>query len=311
MKKDFLSKLDIQKNNPDLILSYNLDYDDNSVWEIPETTDLIRSLPFYVQEIGKTIAYNKYFVKRRGLNSYMICYITEGAAYLRYGGSEYKLTANQAFLIDCKFEHSIFTDRHVSKMICYFVHFYGSGAGLYVDAFSRLSSSPYLDLGQSGHVLKYILQLLSVIRKQSTSVISSLNASNLLSNICYLMVEYAEKASGFTVPEQILKIQEYISGNYSEKNDLDDLSKTFFISKSYLLRQFQRYIGCTPLEYLMQTRIIEAKKLLRTTNLSVKYISEKTGFNDVSYFVRVFRKRENITPLQYRKLWLESIETNG
>ena len=60
---NFTSKLDRQKSSPQLSLSYNLDYDESSVWELPEITDFHKDLPFYVQEIGMTIAYEHYYVK--------------------------------------------------------------------------------------------------------------------------------------------------------------------------------------------------------------------------------------------------------
>lgn len=77
----------------------------------------------------------------------------------------------------------------------------------------------------------------------------------------------------------------------------------FFLSKSYLQKQFKKYIGISPWDYLLQLRMTEGKRLLRTSDFSVHEIAWRVGFNDVSYFVQVFRNLEKITPLQYRILW--------
>lgn len=303
---NFTSKLDRQKSSPQLSLSYNLDYDESSVWELPEITDFHKDLPFYVQEIGMTIAYEHYYVKRKGLDSYMLCYITDGTAVLRYDTTESFLSPDSVFLINCQNEHIISIKQGTHRMKCYFVHFTGAGAQQYVDVFARILPASRLTLSRSNLILPGILKLLSIIQRHITSSVSILECSNLLSGLCYSMVEQAEKHAGFEIPPQILKIQHYLSQEYARKIDLELLSEQFFISKSYLLRQFQKYIGCTPLEYLIQTRMAEAKKLLRSTTLSVSEIGEAVGFSDPSYFVRVFRNREAITPLKYRKIWVIS-----
>lgn len=82
--REFEDKIDLQKQNPSLTLTYNLDYAPETIWEIPTIFESTRALPFYVQEIGFTVAYDKYFVCRKGLESYMLCYITEGTMNLSY-----------------------------------------------------------------------------------------------------------------------------------------------------------------------------------------------------------------------------------
>lgn len=54
-------------------------------------------------------------------------------------------------------------------------------------------------------------------------------------------------------------------------------------------------------DYIRNARMEAAKKMLLTTALSVNEIAEKTGFPDTNYFIRLFKKTNNITPNQYRK----------
>lgn len=128
-------------------------------------------------------------------------------------------------------------------------------------------------------------------------------ASILLTSICYCLLEAVYHEQKETTPPVISKIKEYLTENYADDLTLERLSQSFFLSKSYLQKQFKKYIGISPWDYLLQLRMTEGKRLLRTSDFSVHEIAWRVGFNDVSYFVQVFRNLEKITPLQYRILW--------
>lgn len=96
----------------------------------------------------------------------------------------------------------------------------------------------------------------------------------------------------------------YIHTHYQEKISIDTLAETAGYSKYYFVRYFSRYVGCTCSQYIQSIRLEKAKKMLKSTNLSISDISESTGFESVSYFIKIFRKQEGETPLQYRRRWL-------
>ena len=303
---DYDEKLHWQKSHPQLEISYNLDYDPNSIWEIPGVSEDVRKLPFYVQEIGLTIAHDKYYVERSGLASYMICYITSGSMILSYGGNTTVLNPDTMFWINCLNPHTIALPDHIHEMECYFVHFYGTGADLYKEYFDSLNKEGILQLESDNPVLSYMKQLLHRYTKQKRSIMTDLEASNLLSNVCYSLVEEVRSRAKENIPQSIGEIRDFIADHYNSQITLKTLSDKFFISEAYLQKQFKKYVGESPLEFLTQERIAESKKLLRTTNLSVHEIAYQVGFNDPSYFVQVFKHREDITPLKYKKLWTSS-----
>lgn len=104
-----------------------------------------------------------------------------------------------------------------------------------------------------------------------------------------------------STPSQILKIIEYLNCHYAENLTTKDISDLFFISKGALIYNFNRYIKCSPMEYLSNIRITKAKELLQKTNKPISEISELCGFSSANYFGLVFKKRENMSPLAYRK----------
>ncbi len=76
------------------------------------------------------------------------------------------------------------------------------------------------------------------------------------------------------------------------------LERTAHMSKASLTRMFNRELGLSPMEYVIQQRIEVAKKMLLQTR-NVKESCYGAGFNDVNYFVRLFKSRVGITPGAY------------
>lgn len=94
----------------------------------------------------------------------------------------------------------------------------------------------------------------------------------------------------------------FIQSHITEDIKLEVLSEKACMSKSTFYRSFKREYGISPLEYILSEKIKRAKILLSDTNISIKSVSIDCGFNDVNYFIRLFKKMEEITPRQYQLL---------
>ena len=99
----------------------------------------------------------------------------------------------------------------------------------------------------------------------------------------------------------------HIDQNISEKIAVSDLADLVCLSDDHFTRSFKKMVGITPNRYLNMKRIEKAQLLLITTNLSIKEIVEKTGFNSVSFFNRNFKKFTGNTPMEYKNMQLEII----
>lgn len=96
-------------------------------------------------------------------------------------------------------------------------------------------------------------------------------------------------------------IEQYINEHYAEDITLQKLSDLTYLNKYYIVHVFKKYKGLSPINYLIERRIEEAKNLLETTNYSVSKISDIIGFSSQSYFSQTFKKEMDMTPNQYRK----------
>ena len=99
----------------------------------------------------------------------------------------------------------------------------------------------------------------------------------------------------------IRKTREFIRANYKKKIKLADISKAIYLSSFYLSHVFKKETGSTLLEYLTMVRIEESKRLLENTKWTATRIAFEAGFPDQSYFSKVFKKIEGISPSDYRK----------
>ena len=106
--------------------------------------------------------------------------------------------------------------------------------------------------------------------------------------------------------ERLLTMMSYIQENYQEKVSLKHIASSAMISPREALRCFQNGIHETPFEYLIEYRIEIAKKLLKSTKLSITEVAQETGFSSSAYFSKIFKRECNMTPLEYRKQFLQT-----
>lgn len=97
------------------------------------------------------------------------------------------------------------------------------------------------------------------------------------------------------------KAKKYIDDNYMNELTLDDVSRVVNISSYYFSKVFKEETGENFIDYLTKLRIEAAKKLLKTTDKSMKEISAEVGYTDPNYFSRNFKKYTGKTPTDYAK----------
>ncbi|MEY8354457.1 AraC family transcriptional regulator [Lachnospiraceae bacterium 54-53] len=118
----------------------------------------------------------------------------------------------------------------------------------------------------------------------------------------------SREESGEYEQSYISGAESYIHHNYSYPIQIRDVAKYVGIDRTYLYRLFMKYKGVSPKHYLTAYRVMEAKRLLEETGLSITETGLSCGFHDSSVFCKRFLQTEGMSPLQYRK-WMQ--EGNG
>lgn len=99
---------------------------------------------------------------------------------------------------------------------------------------------------------------------------------------------------------QCAAIKRYIDLHFKEQLTLDQLAEESHMSKFYLSHAFKQEYGISPINYLISRRVDESKYLLAETDLSMSQIAQLLGFSSLSYFSQVFRKSQQISPMEFR-----------
>jgi len=99
--------------------------------------------------------------------------------------------------------------------------------------------------------------------------------------------------------ESVRVCAEYMQTNYMHKITLDELAQKVNLHPNYFCAVFNKYEGCSPMTYLNKLRMVKARSLLRTTDLSIRQIAEQTGFNSASFFSKRFKAVMGVTPKEY------------
>ena len=99
----------------------------------------------------------------------------------------------------------------------------------------------------------------------------------------------------------IHKAIDYVNTHYMKRVTLQDIADHVFLSPTYFSKVFKDETGQTPIGFLTTVRIEAGKRLLRDPGVNISDIPGLVGFEDQSYFTRVFKKMENLTPADYRK----------
>jgi len=101
----------------------------------------------------------------------------------------------------------------------------------------------------------------------------------------------------------IIKAVQYIDNNYYTSPSLNITAAIVYLTPTYFSKLFKKAMGCTYSEYLNNAKLDNARRLLVETNLTMNEISENCGFSNSNYFCDVFKRTENLSPTNFRKMY--------
>lgn len=139
----------------------------------------------------------------------------------------------------------------------------------------------------------------------AATIPSQLHIKASLLNILAILEEHGVLVKSKAVYNQRLEslktVMFFIQEHYQEKIYISELAKLINMNEQYFCRFFKKGLGKTPIQYLNDYRIQQACILLEHTDQSVTEICMNCGFNNLSHFMKEFKKNMNLTPLQFRK----------
>ena len=118
---------------------------------------------------------------------------------------------------------------------------------------------------------------------------------SLLPNILF------ESAIFIEYDSRLNEIAEYVRNNLTERLSVEHICKKFLMSKNSLYASFREHFNTTVTEYITDARMERARSLLKETSAPVYEVAEAVGINNYTYFCKCFKKKEGVSPTEYRK----------
>lgn len=267
----------------------------------------------HLQEIGESRSIRAHTGKRDGLNSFLFFLVLEGAGTVGCGikgkgegETIYYLKPGDCAFIDCRKPYFQSPDSDALWRLKW-AHFYGSNMSGIYDKYVQRGGLPCF----SSQYPERYERLLDEIYGTAASdlYIRDMKLYEKLTSLLALLMEESWNQSGAkpkagTGRREMQPIKDYIDQHYRERLTLEGLSEQFFINKFYLTRVFKEQYGMSINNYIQQLRITRAKQLLRFSELSIEDVGRECGLDDANYFSRVFKKVEEVSPGEFRRMWV-------
>lgn len=245
--------------------------------------------------------------------------VRSGRVRFSVGEREAVLSEGDAIWINSSHLHSIHPE---SEGECVVLSILFNSSYLFEQADSFLATKYYHPLIENKELGFAVIRSGDPSSRRSLDAVDSILAANLnkeygyeletkslLSTFWLRLLEYSADGAGdadikaLTDEERVKEAIHFIHGQYMRELKLDDIAGSIHVSNSECCRCFKRSTQLTPFEYLLKYRIFEAARRMQKndpTASSMQKLSEAVGFNNASYFNRVFRKYMGCTPGEYR-----------
>lgn len=236
-----------------------------------------------------------------GLNDYQIIYILKGKGFFKLDKDELEEVGEGNIILYRPYEQQIYTYYDQDLTECYWIHLKGD----YVEELLKklgLFNIKTMYIGQcSNSIEKYKNIIMELqLKKPYYNQLCQAYFIELITHISRRLEEMNNNISRARY-ECLMDIIEYIYNNYNDQSTIDDYAKQCNLSRFRFIHNFKALTGESPMAYKIKIRIEKAKEYLENTSFGISEIAELTGFESASYFTRVFKNHENISPREYKK----------
>ncbi|MGN7453363.1 helix-turn-helix domain-containing protein [Paenibacillus pasadenensis] len=269
-------------------------------------------IPHYVAIGRATLQPGEQHPSRRHLGLFDLLWVVKGTLYIGEDDREWEVSSGQTLLLlPDRFHYAV--KPCAEETVFYWIHFDYAGAAVQAET----ASSPYHS-ARNAWENRYSIRM----RQYSTSVDLSMAERHLNQLLAYsgelrheafwneqqlfmeLLKLLEERFSG-KKSSPIVRLAEqteaYLRQHYQSPLTNESLAEALHYHPNYVIRCMKEIYHCTPMEYLHDYRMEQAKLLLLKTDWPIAKIAEQVGFQFAPYFSSCFKQFANVSPLKFRK----------
>ena len=251
----------------------------------------------------------KHVIKPHRHNDYYhMIFVLNGSGNIVLGDTAYKTKINRLYIVKPGVKHGIYAS--LAKSINT-VEFKFSFSNDYTKNMLELLPEYYENTSIA--IRNVFISIVDEIKKQG-NYFEEVLALHLAQIVYYLSRDLGGETmsleniderdacgSGLEKYETLKNVTRYIKENYWKNLSLNDLAAMVHLTPVYFCSVFKESYGISPINYLQNVRVENAKKLLANSEKSVTDIAFEVGFQSVHYFSRYFKSHEDLSPNDFRK----------
>lgn len=241
-----------------------------------------------------------FYINRAGYNNYLIMHVIEGQLICSQNGQNVAVYPKESVLLDLHQAHQYSFAKEIPSKIAW-VHLNGSPIANMMEQLQKMCDFPLkFELPDT---YSKILTLFQISDRPDQDIFQQ-------SELCYsLLLDFFKEAWNQQAEVKINQRQKefqnvmwhYISHNLHKDITIDELAGVASLSKYHFVRKFKEIFGMCPMHFVLNEKIRRAKYQLENTTEPICKISQSLAFLNPSYFSKVFKQAEGVTPSEYRK----------
>lgn len=265
---------------------------------------------FFIVNVHDLIKLSKLPVPPTRANTHTIIFLTDGIATMKIGFQQVEIHKNECLIVPAGQVFGYDKYEENKGFICNFDNDFllgkiGSNDLLKEFEFLNIWGNPVikLDLKQAEN-LKQVFQ--RVFNEYTENGLKNTNIiqSYFIAGLCELQAVYKplSNSKSKTAISLTNRFKELLQKNINSKHLVTDYASMLNVSPNHLNKSVKEITQKPTTKWIDETLVLEAKVLLFQTNNSINEIATELGINDPSYFSRLFKKYEGVSPIEYRKM---------
>ena len=258
-------------------------------------TEKTQKLFYHQTMCGHFFCTSEYYIKRETFHPLLLVYVCSGNFNLELESGTYSAGPGQVLFFDCRQPHYYYAE---DDLEFFFVHFDGPKAHELCKYINE-TSGVLIDSPNNAKIGQLMREMIDFHDAGGTE--SVLAGSNRIYRLLALLENPLSSSRVRKNDDSLSKAIAYIRSHIGEKITLHQLAEIAGLSDYYFSHLFKEMTGLSPSNFIIYSRIDQAKSLLLTTDLSVAEIAAQVGYPNSSNLITLFTQRVGCSPAQFRR----------